>query len=234
MNDFKLRVDKNEVLRLLGYIHSYPDPLADSQIDACIARVESTLNPKYVYRVFDIQKIPSANADEGTGYQLVGTHFSFEGESADMLLGDCHKCILLAVTLGKQADHLVMRAQVKNMAEAVITGCCENTAVEDYCQQVNDWLEYEYLKEGLYLTDRFSPGYGDMPIDYQTELCEILDTYRLIGLTTTTSEILTPTKSITAVIGISHNPQPKRITGCENCRMGETCQYRKSGTVCHI
>ncbi|MBR5228905.1 MAG: methionine synthase [Firmicutes bacterium] len=235
MNNFKIKADKNEVLRLLGYQDSLPDPLADSQIDACIKKVEEQLDPKYVYRVFDIEKISSADAVGGEGffrYRLAGTHFSFEGNSADTLLGECHQCILLAVTLGRKADYLLMQAQVRNMAGAVITGCCENAAVEDYCNQINDYLESQYLKEGLYLTDRFSPGYGDMPIEYQTELCEILDTYKLIGLTTTVSEILTPTKSITAVIGISDKPQPKRITGCDNCKMRDRCQLRRNGTFC--
>ena len=41
-------------------------------------------------------------------------------------------------------------------------------------------LEEKLSPKGLFLTDRFSPGYGDMPFAQQKELCSILDTAKNI------------------------------------------------------
>ena len=73
---------------------------------------------------------------------------------------------------------------------------------------------------------------GDMPLAHQDKLCILLDTERSIGLSVTPSMILTPTKSITAIIGISDRPQPKRITGCASCKMQDRCIYKKDGLTC--
>ena len=83
-----------------------------------------------------------------------------------------------------------------------------------------------------YLTDRFSPGYGDLPLDLQPALCAALDAQRRLGLTVTDSLLLNPVKSVTAVIGLSPTPQPARIRGCGYCNFRENCQFRKEGTTC--
>ena len=84
----------------------------------------------------------------------------------------------------------------------------------------------------LHRTDRFSPGYGDLPLDLQPALCAALDAQRRLGLTVTDSLLLNPVKSVTAVIGLSPTPQPARIRGCGYCNFRENCQFRKEGTTC--
>jgi hypothetical protein len=85
---------------------------------------------------------------------------------------------------------------------------------------------------GLYFTDRFSPGYGDLPLSLQPALTSLLDTSRQIGLTLTDSLILLPRKSVTAVLGLAHKPQTKRFRGCAYCSMFASCAYRKAGKTC--
>nr|MCR5785210.1 methionine synthase [Eubacterium sp.] len=86
---------------------------------------------------------------------------------------------------------------------------------------------------GLYLTDRFSPGYGDLPLNTQNALCEALNTSRRIGLTVTKNHLLIPRKSVTAIMGISSVPVTLRKRGCETCSMFLDCDYRKDGITCN-
>ncbi len=202
------------------------DSLAFSQILNGINAIQNTVEAKYLYRVFDLIK------NEEGFFSLKGTSLIFKGKDAEKLFETCNSCILLAVTLGQKADMLIKKSQIRNMAEAVVLDSCASCGVENICQQINDELEEEYLNKGLYLTDRFSPGYGDMPLSLQNDICQLLETHKRIGLTTMPSLLLTPTKSITAVIGISNIPQPKRITGCLNCRLKKSCAYRKAGNSC--
>ena len=84
----------------------------------------------------------------------------------------------------------------------------------------------------MYLTDRFSPGYGDLPISLQDSFLRLVDAQKQIGLTVTTTHILTPRKSVTAIIGLANQPQNKRFRGCAYCSMFETCAFRKAGKTC--
>ena len=52
------------------------------------------------------------------------------------------------------------------------------------------------------LTSRFSCGYGDLPIQTQKEICQVLDTQRKIGVFVNETFMMSPQKSVTAIIGI--------------------------------
>ena len=87
---------------------------------------------------------------------------------------------------------------------------------------------------GKYMTFRFSPGYGDYPIEMQKEYLRILDAPRKIGLTTGDSCLLVPSKSVTAVLGISDNPIERRKRGCAICSMKGKCRFRRNGEHCGV
>lgn len=85
---------------------------------------------------------------------------------------------------------------------------------------------------GKYLTDRFSPGYGDLPLDVQSPLLALTDATRRLGVTLSESNLMNPLKSVTAVIGLSDTPQQARIRGCDFCAMRTRCNLRKAGKTC--
>ena len=61
----------------------------------------------------------------------------------------------------------------------------------------------ELLKaEGVFLKPRFSPGYGDLPLSMQTDIFRVLDCPRKVGLTLNNSLLMSPSKSVTAIMGI--------------------------------
>ena len=57
------------------------------------------------------------------------------------------------------------------------------------------------------LTSRFSPGYGDLPLAMQQDVMEALDCGRTVGITLTDSLLMTPSKSVTAIIGMKERDQ---------------------------
>lgn len=101
---------------------------------------------------------------------------------------------------------------------------------------VTDILENE-IKENLpddtpYMTGRFSPGYGDLPLKTQRELIAKLDAPRKIGLTLNYNDLMIPMKSVTAIIGISDVPVKGRPATCRECLLYEECEKRKEGRIC--
>lgn len=213
-------LNRNEILLYLGHRGQELTPEISAQIDRCAERVRQASRPMLVYR-----RLPVL-AGQVSGFPM-------EGKDIAALLAPCREAVLMAVTLGAQLERLLMRAEVTDMADAVIMDACASAAIENVCDHFEFDLRDQLQEEGLYLTDRFSPGYGDLPLDTQGAFCEALNTVRRIGLTVTPNHIMVPRKSVTAVLGISEQPQTLRRRGCEVCSLFLHCSYRKEGTTCH-
>lgn len=213
-------LNENEILLYLGYRgQEYPAEV-EAQIKRCEREVLAAADPRLIWR-----RLPAE-----------GAHFSalpLEGEDIRELLDGCGEVVLMAVTLGQGIDRLLAKSSVSNMADAVIMDACASTAIENVADNFEMDLRRELEGEQLYLTDRFSPGYGDLPISVQKQFCAVLDTQRKIGLSVSPSMLMIPGKSVTAVLGISETPKPLRKRGCESCSLFRTCMYRKEGRNCH-
>ena len=102
---------------------------------------------------------------------------------------------------------------------------CGSAWVEAGCDGAEDEISARF--PDLHRTDRFSPGYGDLPLALQRDICTVLDASRRLGVQVTDSFLMNPSKSVTAVVGLSERPQPARIRGCGVCTLREHCHYRK-------
>ena len=94
--------------------------------------------------------------------------------------------------------------------------------------QLRQWA----ATEGKYLTGRFSPGYGDWDIAVQPLVAAALDTVRKAGLCVTDTNLMTPRKSVTALLGVSDHPVKGQLAGCGHCVLRTRCEYRKRGKTC--
>ncbi|MCD8216490.1 MAG: hypothetical protein LUD01_00320 [Clostridiales bacterium] len=210
----------NEILMYLGHRGQEITPEIDTQIQKCIAEVRRYAAPRLVYRCLPVDK------GSITGFPL-------EGDDIRQLLQNCDEAVLFAATLGADIEQTLMRHEVTDMADALILDACASVAVENVCDCFEEDVREMLSRENRYLTSRFSPGYGDLPLETQMQMCEMLNTSRRIGLTVTENYILLPRKSVTAVMGISDEPQKLRSRSCEDCGMFLNCMYRKKGIVCH-
>ncbi len=220
----KPQINKEEVARYLGYKNSTIAPETVQDISKCEKMLEECAIPQTHYIVSEINK-------EG-GVSLKNSTLKLQGKSAESLLKDCDKCILLIATIGSGVDELVRKLQITSMLEAVIVDFCASSLVENLMDKFEEQLGREILKEGEFFTDRFSPGYGDMPLAVQKDFCGVLDAQRRVGVCVNSGGMMIPKKTITAVIGIANVPQRKKIKGCEFCDFKDRCEYRKGGKKC--
>ena len=147
-------------------------------------------------------------------------------------LAGCTRAILFAATIGSAADRLRMQTQVRSPARAVVLDAMGTAAIEALCDSLcADWRRQAAPQQ---LRPRFSPGYGDLPLSLQKDLCAALDAQRRLGIYVNESMLMTPQKSVTALIGLSSAPQMARIRGCGYCSMGEHCPLRKGGKHCGL
>lgn len=219
---FTLNLDEKEVFRYLGYGNNKVDLETLNSVLEITELLKSTKSFKTIYKVFDITHIEE-------GVFLEGTTLTLTGNDIKKLLSQSKKCVLMAVTLGQELENLSRTMSIKDISLSVILDACASSMVEDLCNQLESSIDIE----DMFFTDRFSPGYGDLPLDVQKPIINILNAPKTIGLNVTSSGIMIPRKSITAVLGIADTPQEMRIKGCKYCSLVKTCTYRKSGTTCH-
>ena len=105
---------------------------------------------------------------------------------------------LVCATVGLGIDRLVTRYARSSPSRALIMQAIGAERVED----VLDMLTEELISKYGSLRPRFSVGYGDAPLEAQREITARLDTAKTIGVSLSDSLIMTPTKSVTAIIGI--------------------------------
>ena len=115
-------------------------------------------------------------------------------------LEGCSEIILFACTAGAEMDRRIARTKLGSPAKGLLMHAIGAQQVEGGCDRLCRYLA-ERFPDRL-LTDRYSPGYGDLPLSLQREVMEALDCGRTIGITLTDSLLMTPSKSVTAIIGM--------------------------------
>ena len=124
---------------------------------------------------------------------------SVQSSSLAKALSQCNEVLLLATTIGLAFDRLLARYSALHPADAIILQAIGAERIEALCDHFCD--EYAMI-HGCKLRPRFSPGYGDLPLQIQSELLSILDAERKIGIFLTDSCLMLPSKSVTAFVGI--------------------------------
>ena len=212
-------LNMNEILKYLGFRGQELTEEIAAQIRRCTDEVLAAATPRLTYR--------HAPLEDGAVFGV-----TFAGNDIPRMLEPCEEVVLFGATLGPGVERLMMRYEVTNAADSVIMDACASTAIENICNNFESDMRRAVEAEGRYLTDRFSPGYGDLPIAEQPKIFALLDMTRRIGVSLTPTTIMVPRKSVTAIMGIARTPQPHRPPDCEHCLMFRTCPFRKAGRRC--
>ena len=115
------------------------------------------------------------------------------------------------------------------MAKAAIVQAAGAAGIESYVDQVEDSIRQDAIKRGWYLRPRFSPGYGDFALDHQKDIFQILECEKRIGLTLTEGNLMMPSKSVTAIIGLTTEERKScQMEKCSLCAKTD-CEFRQEG-----
>lgn len=207
------KVDFNETVRYLGNSQVNNNPSFETLFSQCEKELLQNINVKYLYKEISLK-------------------------DCDLLLGNdiknhlkgCQKAVIMCATLGATTDNLIRKYQITDMAKAVLINAMAAVLIEDVMTKLDNIIAEE--NKGYNLTLRFSPGYGDYPINLHDDYLRILDAQRKIGLCVSDSFLLTPVKSVTAIIGLSKEEIERKRTGCATCKLAQNCEFRKAGSRC--
>lgn len=212
-----------EAIRYLGYGKNAVDEKTLQMIRESFEELEELAETKFIYRNFEL----FVSDDD----KLTIGKLKIQSKSLHKNLQGCSEVVLFGATLGTSVDRQIRKYELLDMARAVVFQACAAAYLEEYCDQIQEELDEILAKDGRYLRPRFSPGYGDFSILHQEDVLKLLGAPKSIGLTMTDGYMLTPTKSVTAVIGISDTKEPCHRKGCEECNKLD-CIYRRSD-ICY-
>ena len=179
-------INKREALRYAG-VRSLDECSSEllSRLDEAIEIINGRLSPRVCYCELDISE-----CDFGCSLDIKKN------------LRNSHSVIFFAATLGVELDRLISKYSVISPATALLIGALGNERIEALCDCFNGEMRELKLLNGESLRPRFSAGYGDLPLEYQKNIFALLDPPSHIGLTLNESYLMSPTKSVTALIGV--------------------------------
>ncbi len=208
-----------EVRRYLGERSNDPDPILNQKIEDMISRVGQKMQPRSVYRSFPLICSNHSFYIEDAVFQSTSLARNLKG---------CSEVVIMACTLGPEPDRLVKRAQISSLFETALVQASCTGWIESYCDEINQRIIEEAEARGLHCRPRYSPGYGDLPLEKQRDVFRLLNITREIGVSLTEGDLMVPTKSVTALIGLSETGHSCILEGCEACDRHDTCMYSRT------
>ena len=221
-NSHKIR---SEILRYLGYKNQEMDSITSRLIDESIEEIAALSKERYTYKFFDILR--------GKGkLWLKDSKLKLPGDSIAKHLENSQVCVLIAASLGHHVDTRIRYYEKISMTKALILDAAATALIEETCDRVCEEIESELIKDNKALTTRFSPGYGDLPIDIQDDFLSVINARKSIGLSVSSSSILIPRKSVTAVAGVISRDEKQEKSSCSSCSKYSDCRFSKEGFGC--
>lgn len=178
-------IDKNEAAVRLKIPRNY----TNETVSRCEENLRRVLNCKYAYINVSVQMKSDNICDLGFG--------DIESYDLAKALKGCNEAYILGVTIGIGADRLIQKLAVTSPAESFIIDALASAAAESLCDYADNILRGEGKKPF-----RYAPGYGDLPLTLQPAVLEALNAYYTLGIRLNGSLLMTPMKSITAILGI--------------------------------
>lgn len=219
-------VDRNEVLRYLGYHgQGLSDELGD-RIDDVTARCLAIARPRSTMASFAVRSVASDVVE------LEACTLRLTGHDIASHLADAREVVLFAATLGADVDRELRLLSLTDPLEQVVFDSVATALVERAADAAEARARSYAASQNHFTSWRFSPGYGDLPLDVQGSFLAVLDATRQLGITLTPSNLMVPTKSVTAIVGIHDHPQPGLESSCSICSLADFCTIRQTGRTC--
>ena len=209
-------INRNEIMRYCG--GSFPE--WDQLTKQLLSELSNELCYSVCYRLVDVIHQKDGCLDLGF----------FKTDSSDLKrnLKKSEKAVIFAATVGLGVERAINKYSVLSPTCALIADAIGTERIEALADALCERLKAHYGN----LCPRFSPGYGDLPLALQRDIFSALDCHKSIGLSLNESLMMSPQKSVTAIVGIlpPENGLCRQTDAvdnkCQNCK-NMSCAYRK-------
>ncbi len=180
-----IEVNRRELAARLGVVRNYSDDL----IESCMKRLEKIIQYKCAYI--------RCNVDMSEENICDFRFMRVESRNLYRNLSGCSEAFVMAMTCGIAVDRELAKLKITSLAEYFVTDGIASAAIDSFADYA-----VKKMRGELKTPPRFSPGYGDFSLSFQVPLLERLNAHGLLGINLDSAYLMTPMKSITAVMGI--------------------------------
>ena len=166
-------VNVQEVLRYAGC--KTQDETLITQIKEC--ETQACLSPRVCFAQFSAQTL----IDTFKASNLVS-----------LRLSGCNQAVVFVATVGLEIDRLILKNESLSPTKALLFQALGAERIESLCDS--------FCADLTGAKPRFSPGFGDFPLQAQEWIFRTLNATKNIGVTLNTSLLMTPTKSVSAIV----------------------------------
>ena len=177
-------INRDELLRYAGVKGNAED--VESLLDECLGETGGLIY-KICYAEFPIIK----------GDLLDLGFTKIHSDTAEKGLCGCDSVIIFGATVGIAIDRLIAKYLVLSPAKALLFQAIGAERIESLCD-----LFCSDMARDRAIRPRFSPGYGDLPLEVQKDIFAVLGCEKHIGVTLNGSLLMSPSKSVTAMFGV--------------------------------
>lgn len=164
----------------------------DASVDECKKELESVINYRFAYVKTPVRFFEDDFCDMGFG--------RIQSRDLCRALGGCKEAFVMGATVGIAVDRLIAKYALISPAKHFITDALASAAAESLCEYVDDFLRGKGSKPM-----RYSPGYGDLTLGVQPDVLKMIDAENTLGIVLNSSLLMTPMKSVTAVMGVNYD-----------------------------
>lgn len=161
------------------------------EIDACLEELKKTVGAKFSAVRVPVKYLGDDCLDCGFG--------EFKSATLVKNLQGSKEVFVFAVTLGHGVDRLLNQLSLVSPSKHFICDALASSMAEAAAEKAE-----EIIKGNLDCRPRFSPGFGDLSLELQPRILELLNAWRLLGITTNKTFLMSPGKSVTAIVGIKN------------------------------
>ncbi len=181
-------ISKNALLLFMG--NERPVFYNDETLSKAVALANACAAERSVVKLADVETVPD------------GVYFNgefFKGSKLSAHLDGCKRAALFCATLGDEFDREIERSKYESLELAYLIDYAGLVMIEQLCDEINCEIAKEYKGK---ITARYSIGFDDTSIKDQQKFLDLISATKKIGVMTTKGDMMCPTKSVTAIVGI--------------------------------
>lgn len=216
-----MEVNRSEALRYMRMGNVRPDAVLEARLSAIEKEVLAVVRPSAYWQLVPV-------AGEAAAYRVGNLELTSRG-LWETIRG-CRHAFLFCATLGAGVDALLRTCGHRSAADLVMAQAVSTALVETYCDECEQKMLQEPAVCGETLRMRFSPGYGDLPLETQRPLLAALDAARRAGITLSETMLMMPSKSVSAIIGVGPGAGRTAPRDCRRCGKAD-CAFRAEGDL---
>lgn len=228
-----IAVDRAEMLRYLGYRGQELEPALAHRIDAVVEELERRCAPRGSWALFPLGE-PQVVEDGTPRLALEGSAVVLEGLDIFRHLRGARYAAVLACTLGLENERMLRTLGSQRPLEGAVLDAACSSLIEEAVSALDALVAEHARARGFSTNRRFSPGYGDLPLACQPQLLAAANATRLAGISATATDLLVPSKSVTALIGWFAGEPADADEGprCGSCPARGGCPFLSRGETC--